>query len=255
MAITVSPAPVTSAIWSDPKMGMCTVFFPGSKTAMPRLPRVTTTAAILVRSSMRRPARSSTRRLSSMRTPSACSTSDSFGAHAVRPRYASARSASRPARARPRAADAIRDVAREGRRDQARAVVRDQHGIGVGDGGVRGARDGRAFGVGDRARRKAIDAHHLLLGRMDAAGEDAGLDGRAERRRAAPARGGRCATASRAPRGARARRGRPARPAAPAPPSAATLLAALPAPPGTTSVEWYSRISTGASRETRATRP
>ena len=40
-----------------------------------------------------------------------------------------------------------------------------------------------------------------------------------------------------------------------APPSAATLLAALPAPPGTISVESYSRMSTGASRETRATRP
>ena len=35
------------------------------------------------------------------------------------------------------------------------------------------------------------------------------------------------------------------------PPSAATLLAALPAPPGTMSVESYSRISTGASRDTR----
>src|SRR4029453_14166610 len=38
-------------------------------------------------------------------------------------------------------------------------------------------------------------------------------------------------------------------------PSAAMLLAALRAPPGTISVESYSRISTGASRETRATRP
>jgi hypothetical protein len=39
------------------------------------------------------------------------------------------------------------------------------------------------------------------------------------------------------------------------PPSDATLLAALPAPPGTISVESYSRIRTGASRDTRATRP
>ena len=39
------------------------------------------------------------------------------------------------------------------------------------------------------------------------------------------------------------------------PPSAAMLLAAFPAPPGTISDELYSRISTGASRETRATRP
>ena len=39
------------------------------------------------------------------------------------------------------------------------------------------------------------------------------------------------------------------------PPSAATLLAALPAPPGSTMVWSYRRISTGASRETRSTRP
>ena len=39
------------------------------------------------------------------------------------------------------------------------------------------------------------------------------------------------------------------------PPSAATFAAALPAPPGTTSVESYFRISTGASRDTRAISP
>ena len=45
----------------------------------------------------------------------------------------------------------------------------------------------------------------------------------------------------------------PATPTAMAlPPSAATLFAALPAPPGTISVESYSRIRTGASRDTRA---
>ena len=36
------------------------------------------------------------------------------------------------------------------------------------------------------------------------------------------------------------------------PPSAATLLAALPAPPATISVASYFRMSTGASRDTRA---
>ncbi len=86
VAITVSPAPVTSAIWSEPTMGMCTVGRPGSKSAMPRLPRVTSTAPMRVRFSSVRPARSSTAARSSMRTPSTCSTSDSFGVHAVRPR-------------------------------------------------------------------------------------------------------------------------------------------------------------------------
>ena len=39
------------------------------------------------------------------------------------------------------------------------------------------------------------------------------------------------------------------------PPSEATLFAALPAPPGTISVESYSRIRTGASRDTREILP
>ena len=55
---------------------------------MPRLPRVTSTACMPVRRSSARPARSSASGSSSIRTPSACSTSDSFGVHAVRPRYA-----------------------------------------------------------------------------------------------------------------------------------------------------------------------
>ena len=84
--MTVSPAPVTSAISSEPKMGMCTVGASGTKSAMPRLPRVMSTACMPVRWSSSRPARSSTLRSSLMRTPSACSTSDSFGVHAVRPR-------------------------------------------------------------------------------------------------------------------------------------------------------------------------
>ena len=46
----MSPAPVTSAISSEPKIGMCTVGAPGSNSAMPRLPRVMSTACIRVRS-------------------------------------------------------------------------------------------------------------------------------------------------------------------------------------------------------------
>ena len=65
---------------------MCTVGTPGSNSAMPRLPRVTSTADIRVRFNKARPARSSTVLLSPIFTPSTCSTSDSFGVHAVRPR-------------------------------------------------------------------------------------------------------------------------------------------------------------------------
>jgi hypothetical protein len=87
VAMTVSPAPVTSAIWSDPKIGMCTVGLPASNSAMPRLPRVTSTALMRVRFSSARPARSSTCARSSIVTPSTCSTSDSFGVQAVSPWY------------------------------------------------------------------------------------------------------------------------------------------------------------------------
>ena len=54
---------------------------------MPRLPRVISTHDMPVCSSSLRPARSSARLLSSIFTPSTCSTSDSFGVQAVRPRY------------------------------------------------------------------------------------------------------------------------------------------------------------------------
>ena len=109
VAITVSPAPVTSAISSLPKIGMWTVGSFGSKSAMPRLPRVTSTAFIRSRRSSVRPARSSTSMSSLMRTPSSCSTSDSFGVQAVsaavtRP----GRTASRPG---PAPAAAARDAA------------------------------------------------------------------------------------------------------------------------------------------------
>jgi hypothetical protein len=65
---------------------MCTVFFPGWKTAMPRLPRDDDGGHLRAIQHPGGPARSSTRRLSSIRRPSACSTSDSFGAQAVSPR-------------------------------------------------------------------------------------------------------------------------------------------------------------------------
>ncbi len=52
---------------------------------MPRLPRVTSTACMPVRLSSVRPACSSASASSSIRMPSACSTSVSFGVQAVRP--------------------------------------------------------------------------------------------------------------------------------------------------------------------------
>ena len=176
--MTVSPAPVTSVTWSEPKIGMCSVGAPASKTAMPRLPRVMTTARIRVCSSRRRPARSSTRRLSSMRTPSACSTSDSLGAQAS-PAIAGEGVARvdedrNPPRPRQRASCGQR------RRDEARAVVGDQHGVGLGDRGARGDGEGGAPGRADPVGREPVDAHDLLLGRVDAAGEDARLHRRAK---------------------------------------------------------------------------
>jgi hypothetical protein len=87
VAITVSPAPVTSAISSEPTIGMCTVGAPLTNSAMPRLPRVMSTACIAVGVRHLAPGALEHRRSSLMRIPSACSTSDSLGVHAVRPRY------------------------------------------------------------------------------------------------------------------------------------------------------------------------
>ena len=57
----------------------------GSNSAMPRLPRVISTARDRSRCSSVRPARSSASRSSPIRTPSSASTSDSLGVHAVMP--------------------------------------------------------------------------------------------------------------------------------------------------------------------------
>jgi hypothetical protein len=65
---------------------MWTVARSGSNSAMPRLPRVISTAFIRVRFSSSRPARSSVLMLSPIFTPRMCSTSDSFGVQAVSPR-------------------------------------------------------------------------------------------------------------------------------------------------------------------------
>ena len=65
---------------------MWTVGRPFWNSAMPRLPRVISTAVARVLSSTARPARSSARALSPIRVSSACSTSDSFGVQAVMPR-------------------------------------------------------------------------------------------------------------------------------------------------------------------------
>ena len=134
VAITVSPAPaVTSAIWSEPKIGMCTVGAPGSNSAMPRLPRVISTDDIRVRFSNARPARSSTLLLSSILTPSYLLDFGLVGVHAVRPRSASARNVSRSgsARAPSRRAKRGRKLGNEARLDEAGAVVGDQHGVSV----------------------------------------------------------------------------------------------------------------------------
>ena len=86
VAITVSPAPVTSATSSVPWMGMWSGARPGSKSAMPSLPRVTSTALQPSFSRSVRPAASSRRRSWPMVTPRASSTSGSFGVTAVMPR-------------------------------------------------------------------------------------------------------------------------------------------------------------------------
>ena len=150
---------------------------------------------------------------------------------------------------------AARSAAHERRRHQARAVVGHQHGVRAGARGkAPGARTPRARDRRSRWRRR------------DRCAPPAAWPNGCRRRGCAssPASGAR----PRAPRGGDRRAGagaqQPLRPGSSrpttaasvaVPPSAATLLAALPAPPGTISVESYSRMSTGASRDTRATRP
>ena len=222
---------------------MWSVGRPGSKSAMPRLPRVISTAAAArrARAARGRPARARARcRRSGCRAParpptrSACTPSCRG--------TAAGRSASRRGRAA-----TVRSWLRRGesrrptrRRDQPAAVVGDDHRVRAADGAQRRApRTPRAILSSTAVDGGAIDAHDLLLGGMDAAGEDPRLDRRAVARRAAA----RAPTSIRrdlsvgSRRRARLRRGRRRRPGARAPPSAATLLAALPAPPGTISVE------------------
>ena len=85
-AVADRPAPVTSATWSVPWLGMWSVgrFF--SKSAIPWLPRVTRTAWQPSRSRSVRPALSSFARSWPMVTPRAASTSGSLGVTAVMPR-------------------------------------------------------------------------------------------------------------------------------------------------------------------------
>ena len=106
-----------------------------TNSAMPRLPRVMSTACMPRALEHRRGRRARARAASSlMRTPSACSTSDSFGVHAVRPRYSQQPVArvdehrNRTCRGRRAERAARRD---ERRRHQPRAVVRHQHRVGA----------------------------------------------------------------------------------------------------------------------------
>ena len=82
--MTVSPAPVTSAISSVPWTGMNVVAPSRSSRAMPRLPRVTRRKRASSRSRSWRPA-FSTSRSPSVRAPASCASSASFGVAAVTP--------------------------------------------------------------------------------------------------------------------------------------------------------------------------
>ncbi len=83
--MTVSPAPVTSAISSVPWIGMKVTGPSRSKSAMPRLPRVRRRSRASSRSSTTRPA-FSTAASSVSSCPVSASTSGSFGVAAVAPR-------------------------------------------------------------------------------------------------------------------------------------------------------------------------
>ena len=133
VAITVSPAPVTSAIWSEPKIGMCTVGLPGSNSAMPRLPRVISTR-VHPRALQQRAAGA---------LEHARAVVDRHAEHLLDFGFVR-RAGGEPAIARQRvarvdqdrhAAFSMRSVAAsvgdERRRHQPRAVVGDEHGIGA----------------------------------------------------------------------------------------------------------------------------
>ena len=156
--------------------------------------------------------------------PSACSTSDSFGVQAVSPRYSQQLVARVDQhRHRPAAGEERPHQAGDhGRRQQPRPVVGDQHRVGAAQ-RPPGRTDPRLTPrLGNRIAGVTVDAHDLLLGRVDAAGEDPRLD---RRPIAAGPHDGRVST----PRGNAASTRRPgsSRPASAtrsaSPPSAATF--------------------------------
>ena len=224
---------------------------------MPSLPRVISTASQPSRSSSCRPAASSRARSWPIVTPSASSTSGSFGVTAVMPRKRSS------AEAR---VDGDGDAPAAGERDgrahqrlveQAEAVVADQHAVDrpvvarAARAAPRAARRcAPAAGRSGRAARSA--ASSSARGRRGRASSPASRS-RPRRRR----RRWRCPSARSSARSARGRgrRGRATPKGSGRPPSVRMLWTALAPPPSRTSVVSCFRISTGASRLIRSTRP
>src|SRR3974390_3359579 len=89
--ITVSPAPVTSNAWSEPKIGIVSggLFF--SNATMPSRPRVTTSDSRPMRCITCAPAASSRPSSRPILIPNASSTSGSLGVAAVAPTYSNMR--------------------------------------------------------------------------------------------------------------------------------------------------------------------
>src|SRR5579859_802794 len=86
-AITVSPAPVTSVTWSEPKIGICCGLRCGSKRTIPSRPRVTSKARSHCRRSAFWPSWCSNSRSFPIRFPKAASNSGSLGVAAVTREY------------------------------------------------------------------------------------------------------------------------------------------------------------------------
>src|SRR5882724_357525 len=91
VAITVSPAPVTSVTSSEPCTGMLIGFAPLPNATMPSRPRVTTSDCNPMRCNNSFPAESSRASSLPILVSSASSTSGSLGVAAVTPRYSSIR--------------------------------------------------------------------------------------------------------------------------------------------------------------------
>ncbi len=193
--------------------------------------------------------------------PSTRSTSDSFGVQAVRPLIVeSAGSANRAGsgtgRRRERcghdAGGSRRPApASPGRSRSPRAITASQSSS-AGPIFSTASAPLTASSSGQSGSRSIL--HDLLLRRVHAAGENPRLDRRAIAARANHERAIDAAMETPSSRGPPDRR-RPGPPDGRGRRGAATLFAALPAPPATISVASYLRISTGASRETRATSP